>query len=116
MQKNVPKYTPAWVRTITMWAETSKRQVSYALCDDRRTLLWFANQRAVEYHPTLVRAADWQHPTHLILDIDPPSGEDFGSAVRAAYLVRDALAGVGMAGGGEASGGGGPGGFSAPPG
>ena len=36
------------------WAETSKREVSYALCNDRRTLLWFANQRAVEYHPTLV--------------------------------------------------------------
>ena len=51
MQKNVPKYTPDWVRTVTMWAETSKRDVSYALCNDRRTLLWFANQRAVEYHP-----------------------------------------------------------------
>ena len=39
---------------MTLWAETSKRDVSYALCNDRRTLLWFANQRAVEYHPTLV--------------------------------------------------------------
>jgi DNA ligase D len=104
MQKNVPKYTPSWVRTISMWAETSRRQVSYAICDDRRTLLWFANQRAVEYHPTLVRAPNWQHPTHLILDIDPPSGEDFGSAVRAAYLVRDALAEVGMAGAVKTSG------------
>ena len=53
MQKNVPKYTPDWVRTVTLWAETSKRDVSYALCNDRRTLLWFANQRAVEYHPAL---------------------------------------------------------------
>ncbi|HEX7168790.1 MAG TPA: hypothetical protein VF230_17570, partial [Acidimicrobiales bacterium] len=56
MQKNVPKYTPDWVRTVTFWAETSKRHVSYALCNDRRTLLWFGNQRAVEYHPTLVTA------------------------------------------------------------
>src|SRR5438093_1025997 len=39
MQKNVPKYTPSWVRTMPLWAETSKREVSYALCDDRRTLL-----------------------------------------------------------------------------
>ena len=53
MQKNVPKYTPDWVRTVPIWAEASKREVHYALCDDRRTLLWFANQRAVEYHPTL---------------------------------------------------------------
>ena len=55
MQKNVPKYTPEWVRTVQLWAEASKRDVSYALCNDRRTLLWFANQRAVEYHPTLHR-------------------------------------------------------------
>ena len=63
MQKNVPKYTPDWVRTVTMWAETSKRDVSYALCNDRRTLLWFANQRAVEYHPTLVRVGS-SRPRH----------------------------------------------------
>src|ERR1700740_3089188 len=47
MQKNVPKYTPEWVRTVRLWAEASKREVAYALCNDRRTLLWFANQRAV---------------------------------------------------------------------
>ena len=55
MQKNVPKYAPSWVRTVDVWAEASRRNVSYALCNDRRTLLWFANQRAVEYHPALVQ-------------------------------------------------------------
>ena len=28
MQKNVPKYTPDWVKTVQVWAEASKRQVS----------------------------------------------------------------------------------------
>jgi bifunctional non-homologous end joining protein LigD len=104
MQKNVPKYTPPWVPTVTMWAESARREVSYALCNDRRTLLWFANQRAVEYHPALVRAGHWDHPTHLILDIDPPEGEAFGLAVRAALLVRQALADAGMAGAVKTSG------------
>ena len=104
MQKNVPKYTPAWIKTVTLWAETSKREVSYALCDDRRTLLWFANQRAVEYHPALVRAPDWKHQTHLVLDIDPPSADDFALAVQAAHLVRRALADVGMSGAVKTSG------------
>ena len=98
MQKNVPSYTPSWVRTVSLWAETSKREVSYALCNDRRTLLWFANQRAVEYHPTLIRADHWDRPTHLVLDLDPPSGDTFGAAVRAAHLVRQALADAGLAG------------------
>src|SRR5688500_8648182 len=34
MQKNVPKYTPSWVPTVEFWAETSKRDVRYALCND----------------------------------------------------------------------------------
>src|SRR3954471_4171537 len=66
MQKNVPKYTPSWVPTVTMWAETSKREVSYALCNDRRTLLWFANQRAIEYHPALGLADHPNRITHLV--------------------------------------------------
>jgi DNA ligase D len=104
MQKNVPKYTPSWVRTVPMWAEASKREVSYALCDDRRTLLWFANQRAVEYHPTLVRADRWDRVTHLVLDLDPPEGETFDLAVQAAHLVRQALADVGLTGAVKTSG------------
>jgi DNA ligase D-like protein (predicted polymerase) len=104
MQKNVPKYTPPWVPTVPMWAESSNRQVTYALCNDRRTLLWFANQRAVEFHPALVLAGHWHHPTHLILDIDPPEGEAFGLAVRAALLTRQALAEAGMAGAVKTSG------------
>jgi DNA ligase D len=104
MQKNVPKYTPEWVQTVTFWAETSKRDVAYALCNDRRTLLWFANQRAVEYHPTLVRAAAPDHPTHLVLDLDPPASEGFVAAVAAARLVRDALTSAGLDGAVKTSG------------
>ncbi|GAA0733150.1 non-homologous end-joining DNA ligase [Dactylosporangium roseum] len=96
MQKNVPKYTPDWVSTVSMWAESSKRDVTYALCNDRRTLLWFGNQRAVEYHPTLVRADDWAHTTHMVLDLDPPSPEEFGLAVAAARLIRKVLTDAGL--------------------
>jgi bifunctional non-homologous end joining protein LigD len=109
MQKNVPKYTPSWVPTVTMWAETSQRQVSYALCNDRRTLLWFANQRAVEYHPALARAdlqrcdGRWDGPPHLVLDLDPPA-EGFRLAVEAAKLVRRALADAGLEGAVKTSG------------
>jgi bifunctional non-homologous end joining protein LigD len=103
MQKNLPKYTPDWVPRTEVWAEASHRQVSYGLCNDRRTLLWFGNQRAIEYHPALMLAG--QHrPTHLIMDLDPPEGGDFMLAVRAARLVRQALADAGMSGAVKTSG------------
>jgi bifunctional non-homologous end joining protein LigD len=104
MQKNVPRYTPEWVDTVTWWAESSKRDVRYALCNDRRTLLWFANQRAVEYHPALVTTDRPDRITHLVLDLDPPEGDGFARAVDVAHLVRQALADVGLAGGLKTSG------------
>ena len=104
MQKNVPTYTPAFVKTVQLWAEASKRDVSYALCNDLRTLLWFANQRAVEYHPALVRVGDWGHPLYLILDLDPPSADDFPAVVRAAKLVHQALSDARLSGAVKTSG------------
>jgi DNA ligase D len=104
MQKNVPKYTPDFVATVKWWAESSKREVSYALCNDRRTLIWFANQRAIEYHPTLVTASHPDRVTHLVLDLDPPEGAPFAQAVAAARLVRTALAELGLEGAVKTSG------------
>ncbi|MFI9811610.1 non-homologous end-joining DNA ligase [Saccharothrix variisporea] len=104
MQKNLPKYTPDWVNSVEMWAEASRRKVRYALCDDRKTLLWFANQRAIEYHVPLHRADDREHPHHLVLDLDPPEGEDFAHVVAAARLVQRALADSGLSGAVKTSG------------
>jgi bifunctional non-homologous end joining protein LigD len=104
MQKNLPSYAPEWIERVSSWAESSKREVTYALCNDRRTLLWFANQRAVEYHPTLTTVAASDRVTHLVLDLDPPSADAFAMAVGAAHLVRQALAEVALEGAVKTSG------------
>ncbi len=113
MQKNLPDYAPPWIRVVTMWAESSRREVRYPVCDDWRTLLWLANQRAVEYHPTLRLAGPagaespaglLDRPSYLVLDIDPPPGGPFGQAVAAAYLIRQALGDTGLSGAVKTSG------------
>ena len=104
MQKNLPDYAPPWIGSVTLWAESSRREVRYALCDDWRTLLWLANQRAVEYHPTLTLAAHPDRPSYLVLDIDPPPGGPFGQAVAAAKLIRQALSDLGLGGAVKTSG------------
>jgi bifunctional non-homologous end joining protein LigD len=96
MQKNLPKYAPGWIVSSSMWAEASHREVTYALCNDERTLMWFANQRAVEYHVTLFRIDAPSGPTHLVMDLDPPEGGDFSSVVAAARLVRQTLSDLGL--------------------
>ncbi|MFD6452845.1 DNA polymerase domain-containing protein [Nocardia sp. NPDC060220] len=104
MQKNLPKYTPDWVPRATVWAESSHREVTYALGDDVRTLLWFGNQRAVEYHPLLLSVDHSAGPTHLVLDLDPSPGQTFRDAAAGAQLIRAALAADGLAGAVKTSG------------
>jgi bifunctional non-homologous end joining protein LigD len=103
MQRNVSKGAPDWVRTAPVWSEGSHREIHQVLCDDRRTLLWLANQRAVEFHVPFFRIGDAE-PTGLVLDLDPPEGADFAMVVRAARLVRRALDDAGLAGAVKTSG------------
>jgi bifunctional non-homologous end joining protein LigD len=98
MQKNLPAYAPGSIPTLEIATQDGKRIVRYPVCHNRETLLWFANQRAVEFHPTLFRGRAFDAPTHLVVDLDPPVGSDaFGRAVEAALLVRAALSDAGMA-------------------
>jgi DNA ligase D-like protein (predicted polymerase) len=98
MQKNLPAYAPGSIPTLEVATQDGKRVVRYPVCDDRETLLWFANQRAVEYHPTLYLGHAFDAPTHLVVDLDPPAGSDaFARAVQAAVLVRQVLRDGGMA-------------------
>ena len=95
MQKNLPKYTPEWVERTEVWAEASQRKVNYALCNDLKTLLWFGNQRAVEYHPALTVVGHEHAPSHLIMDLDPPEGGDFARVAGAANQITRGLDGRG---------------------
>jgi bifunctional non-homologous end joining protein LigD len=103
MQRNVSKGAPDWVRTAPMWSEGSHREIHQVLCDDRRTLLWLANQRSVELHIPFFRVGR-PEPTGLVLDLDPPEGADFAVVVRAARLVRQALDDAGLEGAVKTSG------------
>lgn len=104
MQKNLPKYTPEWVPRATVWAQSSHREVTYALGEDVRTLLWFGNQRAVEYHPLLLPIDHSAGPTHLVLDLDPSPGQTFRDAAAGAHLIRRALEADGLTGAVKTSG------------
>jgi DNA ligase D-like protein (predicted polymerase) len=104
MQKNVAGRAPDWLPTVVEWAHSSQRDVAYALCNDRRTLLWFANQRAVEYHPALTTVSQPEAVTHLVVDLDPPEGAGFGQVVAVAGLVRAVLDDAGLAGVAKTSG------------
>ncbi|WP_400163382.1 non-homologous end-joining DNA ligase [Brevibacillus sp. TJ4] len=87
-QKNVPDYAPDWIAT-QEW-----EQVRYALCNDEATLIWMANQAALEFHVSF-HLADDEIPTELVFDLDP-STDDFSVVIEAALLLKDLLDELGL--------------------
>ncbi len=98
VQRDIPKGAPDWVRTVPTWSDRARREVHQVLVEDRRTLLWLANQRAVELHVPFSRVTEegFGEPTGLVLDLDPPEDAPFAAVVATARLARRALAEAGL--------------------
>lgn len=103
-QKDTPKYAPPWVKTVTIRAESAKRDVRYPLCNDKRTLLWLANQACIELHPWLSRIDRLEGPDHLVFDLDPPL-DAFEQSVQLALVLKEILDDIGLHGLPKTSGG-----------
>ena len=91
-QKHAQKHYPAWIERFEM---VGKTRVAYPLCDTPAALVYFANQGAVAFHVTTSRADTPDHPDELVVDLDPPPGR-FDLVRRAARIVHDLLAGLGV--------------------
>jgi DNA ligase D-like protein (predicted polymerase) len=103
-QKDTPKYAPGWIKTISLRAESARRQVRYTLSNDKRTLRWLANQACIELHPWLSRTDRLERPDHLVFDLDPPK-DAFERSVQVALVLKEVLDEIGLEGLPKTSGG-----------
>jgi bifunctional non-homologous end joining protein LigD len=90
-QKNAGSHYPGWLRR----QEIPKRDggsLDHVVVDEPATLVYLVDQGTIEFHPWLSLADDLERPVELILDLDPPDGDDVGPVREAARHVRDLLA------------------------
>jgi bifunctional non-homologous end joining protein LigD len=87
-QKQVGGHFPNWIRTVKVQLAGSKDTQELAVCDDVSTLVYLANQACLVLHPWLSRADALERPDLLVVDLDPPSGDDFQPVREAARRVR----------------------------
>ena len=88
LQKDVVKGFPAWLQRVE--APKKGGTVHYALANDRRSLLWLANQNTITMHVWPSRAPRLDHPDVCVFDLDPSKDEP--EVLRdAALTLRDLL-------------------------
>ena len=101
-EKNAPRGTPDWVRTVPLDSPGSTRAseiVTYVVVDDLPTLLWSANLAGLEHHVPQWRltARDLPgSPDRLVVDLDPGPPADVVDCARVALVVRELLVPLGL--------------------
>lgn len=95
-QKECPDYAPDWLQTVPV--VHSDKTVNYILVGDLESLLWVANQAAIEIHPWLSRRQNDNHPDQAVVDLDPSAGSTFTDVLQVAMLVREGLREFGLEG------------------
>lgn len=91
-QKHWQKHYPAWIDRVTLHGKT---EVTYPVCNDAASLVYFANQGAIALHACTARGATPHHPDEVVFDLDPPD-DGFALVRRVARLLHDVLDGLGL--------------------
>jgi bifunctional non-homologous end joining protein LigD len=88
-EKNCPRHHPDWVRTAPGFEATGGTKG--CMVDDLPTLVWLANLAALELHTHQWAVDDPDHPTALVLDLDPGEPAGMVECCRVALELRDML-------------------------
>jgi bifunctional non-homologous end joining protein LigD len=92
-EKKVPSHFPDWVHTVEVHTEDgTQRQV---VVDDRRTLVYLAQQACLTPHTWLCTTKALEEPDQLVFDLDP-SDDDLAKVRRATRLVGRLLDDLGL--------------------
>jgi bifunctional non-homologous end joining protein LigD len=102
VEKNLPRGTPDWVRTVTLdtpGSSTGRERIVFPLADDLPTLVWAANLAALELHVPQWKVGPRggvRNPDRLVVDLDPGAPAGLAECAEVAHAVRERLAGDGL--------------------
>ena len=96
-QKDAPVYVPDWMRTETVYAKDTERDISFFVIDDAESLRYVANMGTIPIHMWSARAGSLERPDWLVIDFDP-KGAPFAHVVEMALVLRRLLDDLGLPG------------------
>lgn len=96
-EKQMPKGMPEWIGRVTVPTPEGRRsEVTFPLCNDEPSLVYFANLAAIVLHVWTSRVPDLDEPDLVLFDLDPGEQCTLRSLGKVAVAVRDLLAEIGL--------------------
>jgi bifunctional non-homologous end joining protein LigD len=109
-EKNAPRGTPEWVRTVTLpvpGSTMNRETIDFVIVEDLPTLVWTANLASLELHVPQWKVGPRggvQEPDLLVLDLDPGPPATIVECCEVALLLKEILEADGLTGYAKTSG------------
>lgn len=91
-QKDSGSMLPDWVDTISIYSESSEKDIEYMLCQNTAALVYMANLGCIEINPWNSRIEELENPDYTVIDIDPTSEKTtFEDVIEVAQAAKEVL-------------------------
>lgn len=89
--KDAGEHVPQYVATYKVLSKSSSKVIDYIVCNNPATLLYVANLGCIEMNPWNSTTRKPDHPTYMVLDLDPSPMNDFNQVTDVALAVGEVL-------------------------
>ncbi|WP_245623930.1 non-homologous end-joining DNA ligase [Flavihumibacter petaseus] len=87
--KDAGEHAPDFVTVFPVDSKSSNKVIDYIVCNNLNTLLYVANLGCIEMNPWNSTMQHPDHPTWLVIDIDPSDNNTFEQVVETALAVKE---------------------------
>lgn len=90
-QKDTPEGYPNWIKTTSIYSESSDKDIDYMLCQNEATLIYMANLGCIEINPWNARTGSLDNPDYIVIDLDPSDKNEFKEVIEVAQAFHELL-------------------------
>lgn len=86
-QKDVATIAPNWSKKVSYYSDSAKKDITYLVCNDERTLQYMVQLGCIEINPWSSQIKKIKHPDWAVIDLDP-EGVGFEAVIEVAKTVK----------------------------
>lgn len=87
---------PDWVKSKSIFSESTNKDINYILCNNAATLAYMNNLGCIEINPWHSTIQKPDKPDYLIIDIDPADKNTFEQVIETANVVHEVFKKAGV--------------------
>jgi len=96
--KDAGDTAPSWVKSKSIYSESTEKEVDYIICNNTATLLYLNNLGCIEINPWNSTTKHLDKPDYLIMDVDPSDNNSFEEVIDTTLAIKEVLDKAGATG------------------